>query len=241
VPDGGGEGEDALQDADGDALRGMAAVAFQVELALEGVVDGFDDLAQRRTVRQALASPVPAPRKRPAERTSKLDPFKDAIGTILHQEADNPDQPARTAKEIFDWLVAERGAAQVSCSTVRNYVAGRRTLRPRPRRTPPPPPSSASPASASQPRRSTPVTPSPAHLAVEHEDLSRLRDLLDAGHDVEDDNGDGWTLPLHAIDVETGIRGHWLAAEIMRARIGQGQGRPPPARQPGHARLPQLR
>ena len=47
VPDGGGQGEDALQDADGDALRGMPAVAFQVELAFEGFVDGLDDLAQR--------------------------------------------------------------------------------------------------------------------------------------------------------------------------------------------------
>jgi hypothetical protein len=98
---------------------------------------------------------------------------------------------------------------------------------------------------------------SPAHHAVEHEDLPRLRELLDAGGDVEDDNGDGWTLLRHAIDVEhdghvqTGaplhvdvtafllargadplrrtngmpvveeaeIRGHWLAAEIMRSWI----------------------
>jgi len=96
---------------------------------------------------------------------------------------------------------------------------------------------------------------SPAHHAVEQEDLPRLRDLLDAGADVEDDNGDGWTLLRHAIDVEhdghvqTGgplhadvtafllargadpmrqtdgitavdeaeMRGHWLAAEIMRS------------------------
>lgn len=43
---------------------------------------------------------------------------------------------------------------------------------------------------------------SEAHQAVEHHDLPRLRDLLDAGHDVEDDRGDGWTLLRHAIDVE---------------------------------------
>jgi uncharacterized protein len=234
--------------------------AEQAGLSVRALADRHG--VHRRTVREALASPVPAPRKRPTGRTSKLDPFKDAIGTVLQQEADNPDQPARTAREIFDWLVAEHGATQVSYSTVRDYVAGRRTLRPRPRRTPAPPPSSASPASASQPRRSTPMTMSPAHLAVEHEDLSRLRDLLDAGHDVEDDNGDGWTLLRHAIDVEydghaqaglplhadvtafllargadqlrprngmpvvveAEIRGHWLAAEIMRAWIGQGQG-----------------
>jgi uncharacterized protein len=43
---------------------------------------------------------------------------------------------------------------------------------------------------------------SPAHLAVEQEDLPRLRDLLDAGHDIEDDDGHGWTLLRHAIDAE---------------------------------------
>ncbi|MCZ4102102.1 ankyrin repeat domain-containing protein [Streptomyces sp. So13.3] len=96
---------------------------------------------------------------------------------------------------------------------------------------------------------------SPGHLAVEQEDLPRLRELLDCGYDVEDDRGDGWTLLRHAIDVEidghvqsgdplhvdvtafllargadplrdaNGIppaeeaetRGHWLAAELIRA------------------------
>jgi GNAT superfamily N-acetyltransferase len=103
------------------------------------------------------------------------------------------------------------------------------------------------------------MTWSPAHLAVEQEDLPRLRELLDAGHDVEDDNGDGWTLLRHALDVEhdahvqtgrplhaditayllargadplrahngmpvvveTELRGHWLATEIMKAWIRQ--------------------
>jgi uncharacterized protein len=46
------------------------------------------------------------------------------------------------------------------------------------------------------------MTWSPAHIAVEQEDLPRLRDLLDSGHDVEDDDGHGWTLLRHAIDVE---------------------------------------
>jgi hypothetical protein len=39
VPDGGGHGQDALGDADGDALEGAPAVSFEVELAFEGVVD----------------------------------------------------------------------------------------------------------------------------------------------------------------------------------------------------------
>ena len=46
VPDGGGEGEDALQDPGGDTVEFPAAVAFEVELGFEGLVDGFDDLAE---------------------------------------------------------------------------------------------------------------------------------------------------------------------------------------------------
>jgi hypothetical protein len=33
------------------------------------------------------------------------------------------------------------------------------------------------------------MTWSPAHIAVEQGDLPRLRDLLNSGHDVEDDGG----------------------------------------------------
>src|SRR6266545_7634772 len=46
VPDGGGEREDALQDADDHARDGVTAVAFQVELSFEGLVDRLDGLAQ---------------------------------------------------------------------------------------------------------------------------------------------------------------------------------------------------
>ena len=45
VPDGGGHGQQPLGDSGVDAFGGAAAVAFQVELALEGVVDRFDPLA----------------------------------------------------------------------------------------------------------------------------------------------------------------------------------------------------
>jgi hypothetical protein len=46
VPDRGGEGEDALPDAYEHAGAGASAVLFEIELALEGVVDRLDDLAQ---------------------------------------------------------------------------------------------------------------------------------------------------------------------------------------------------
>src|SRR5690242_12783852 len=44
VPDGGGHGQQPLGDAGIQAPGGAAAVAFEVELALEGVVDRFDPL-----------------------------------------------------------------------------------------------------------------------------------------------------------------------------------------------------
>src|SRR6266542_2127524 len=47
VPDGGGEGEEALKDAGDDAVVGASAVSFEIELAFQGVVDGLDELAQR--------------------------------------------------------------------------------------------------------------------------------------------------------------------------------------------------
>src|SRR5205809_2279769 len=45
VPDGDGQGQQPLGDAGVDARGGPAAVAFQVELAFEGVVDRLDPLA----------------------------------------------------------------------------------------------------------------------------------------------------------------------------------------------------
>jgi ankyrin repeat protein len=42
----------------------------------------------------------------------------------------------------------------------------------------------------------------PAHHAVEMEDLPRLRELLQTGADIEDANEQGMTLLHHAVDVE---------------------------------------
>jgi len=47
VPDRCGEGEESLEDSGADAGFGAAAVAFEVELCFEGLVDGLDDLAER--------------------------------------------------------------------------------------------------------------------------------------------------------------------------------------------------
>jgi hypothetical protein len=52
----------------------------------------------------------------------------------------------------------------------------------------------------------------PLHEAVEMEDLERLRDLLDAGGDVEE-VANGLTLLQHAVDVE--IDGHTQTGEAL--------------------------
>src|SRR2546430_12818813 len=57
VPDGRGESGEALEDPGEDSLIGSPTVAFQVELALQGVVHRFDELAQwlqERTAGSAL-------------------------------------------------------------------------------------------------------------------------------------------------------------------------------------------
>ncbi|MGA6160817.1 hypothetical protein ACPEIC_46810 [Stenotrophomonas sp. NPDC087984] len=46
VPDRGGR-ENALGDADGNGLEGPSTVLFQIELALERVIDGLDQLPYR--------------------------------------------------------------------------------------------------------------------------------------------------------------------------------------------------
>src|SRR5438552_10365979 len=57
VPDGGGHGQQPLGDAGIGARGGAAAVAFEVELALEGVVDRLDPLPDPADVPVAGASP----------------------------------------------------------------------------------------------------------------------------------------------------------------------------------------
>lgn len=46
MPDGGGEGEESLEDAGGYSGGFAAAVSFEIELGFESLVDRFDDLAE---------------------------------------------------------------------------------------------------------------------------------------------------------------------------------------------------
>jgi transposase len=80
----------------------------------------------RRLVREALTSAEPAPRKQPVRRSPQLEPLKEVIDGWLRADLDAPRKQRHTVTRIHARLVAEHGAAGVSYSAVRDYVARRR-------------------------------------------------------------------------------------------------------------------
>ncbi|MFE0458767.1 IS21 family transposase [Kitasatospora sp. NPDC058965] len=78
------------------------------------------------TVKKALESAWPEPRKKLPPRATRLDPFKPLIDRMLRADLDAPRKQRHTAKRIFDRLVDEHGADEVSYQMVRGYIAERR-------------------------------------------------------------------------------------------------------------------
>lgn len=79
-----------------------------------------------RTVRKALASVWPEPRKEMPRRRSRLDRYLEVIDAWLRADLDAPRKQRHTTKRIFDRLVVEHGATELSYGIVRRYVADRR-------------------------------------------------------------------------------------------------------------------
>jgi transposase len=108
-----------------ERLRLFAAIRADAragELSLRALADRHG--VHRRTVRQALESPWPAPRRQLPGRGSRLDPFKGTIASML---AAPPAGTARlTAREIHTRLISDHGMTGVSYSTVSNYLASHR-------------------------------------------------------------------------------------------------------------------
>lgn len=80
----------------------------------------------RRTVRQAVASAVPPPRKTYSQRPRPaLDPYVQVIDEWLLADREVPRKQRHTARRIWQRLVAEHGAALAEV-TVSRYVVRRR-------------------------------------------------------------------------------------------------------------------
>ncbi len=80
----------------------------------------------RRTVRQALASATPPPRRVYARRTRpSVDPWVEVIDSWLLEDRNVPRKQRHTARRVWQRLVAEHGAS-VAEVTVSRYLARRR-------------------------------------------------------------------------------------------------------------------
>ncbi|BEL12836.1 hypothetical protein Q0Z83_110270 [Actinoplanes sichuanensis] len=81
----------------------------------------------RRTVREALHSPVPPPRKKPSKtRASVLGPAMDWIDAMLREDLSAPRKQRHTARRIYDRLRVEYDFNLACYSTVCTYVNKRR-------------------------------------------------------------------------------------------------------------------
>jgi transposase len=76
----------------------------------------------RRTVRQAIAFPVPPERRTPVRSSPVLGPWKETIREWLTADLEVPKKQRHTARRVWERLVSEHGAV-VGESTVRRYVA----------------------------------------------------------------------------------------------------------------------
>jgi transposase len=83
----------------------------------------------RRTVRQALGSAVPPPRKASTRVSPVLEPWKATIDGWIEADRDVPKKQRHTSRRVWQRLVEEQGA-DVGESTVRRYVAEVRRRQP---------------------------------------------------------------------------------------------------------------
>ena len=79
----------------------------------------------RRTVRQAISSPVPPDRKVPVRAAPVREAVAGWIDEMLREDLAAPRKQRHTARRVFERLADEHGA-QVSYSYVAKYVARRR-------------------------------------------------------------------------------------------------------------------
>lgn len=79
-----------------------------------------------RTIKQAQACAWPQRRKKLPPRATRLDPYKPVIDEILRSDLDAPRKQRHTAQRIFQRLLGEHGATDLTYGIVRRHVAQRR-------------------------------------------------------------------------------------------------------------------
>jgi transposase len=79
----------------------------------------------RRTVRQAICSPVPPERQTPARSSPVLDQVRGLIDQMLREDLAAPRKQQHTGRRVFERLIDEHDA-RVSYSYVTKYVRERR-------------------------------------------------------------------------------------------------------------------
>jgi transposase len=110
----------------GSRVELYAAIRFdwqRNQMSIRALADKYG--VHRRTVREAVESPIPPPRKNPPRRTAVLDAIRGAVDAMLAEDLTAPRKQRHTAKRIFERLRAEHDA-QVSYSYVAKYVHRRR-------------------------------------------------------------------------------------------------------------------
>jgi len=100
---------------------------FDAGVSIRELAKRFD--THRRTVREALASPVPPARKSVVRACPVLDRWKPTIDVWLEADREAPRKQRHTARRVWQRLVDEH-RAQVGESTVRRYVADARRCQP---------------------------------------------------------------------------------------------------------------
>jgi transposase len=104
----------------------FAAIRFdwqRNQMSIRALSRKYD--VHRRTVREAIASPVPPARKVPARRARVLDEVRGLVDEMLREDLAAPRKQRHTAQRVFERLCDEHGAA-VSYSYVAKYVHRRR-------------------------------------------------------------------------------------------------------------------